>query len=44
MSNIFEVLNLEDKPLHTLFKEIVSGANYTTPSQLINDCWAEYEI
>ncbi len=43
MSKIFEVLNLGDKPLHILFKEIVSGANYTTPSQLINDCWSEYE-
>jgi hypothetical protein len=43
MSKIFEVLKLGDKPLHTLFKEIVSNANYTTPSQLINDCWSEYE-
>jgi hypothetical protein len=43
MSEIFEILKLGDKELHNLFKEIVSKVNYTNPSQLISDCWAEYE-
>ena len=43
MSKIFEILKLSDKELHNLFKEIIIGANYITPSQFISDCWAEYE-
>ncbi len=43
MSEIFEILKLGDKELHNLFKEIVNKATYTSPSQLISDCWAEYE-
>ena len=43
MSEIFEILKLGDKELHNLFKEIINKATYTSPSQLISDCWAEYE-
>ncbi len=43
MSKIFEILKLGDKELHNLFKEIVSKINYISPSQLISDCWTEYE-
>jgi hypothetical protein len=43
MSKIFEILKLGDKELHNLFKEIVKKLNYASPSQLINDCWTEYE-
>ena len=43
MNKIFEILNLTDKQLHNLFKDIVVNVNYTTPSGLISDCWAKYE-
>ena len=43
MSEIFEILKLGDKELHNFFKEIINKATYTSPSQLISDCWTEYE-
>ena len=43
MNKIFEILNLADKQLHNLFKDIIINVNYTTPRGLIGDCWAEYE-
>ncbi len=43
MSKIFEILKLEDKELHNLFKEIICSIKYESPSQLVAKCWAEYE-
>ena len=43
MNKIFEILNLADKQLHNLFKDIIANVTYTTPSGLISNCWAEYE-
>ena len=43
MNKIFEILNLTDKQLHNLFKDIIANVTYTIPSGFIGNCWAEYE-
>lgn len=43
MNEIFDILELSNKDLHNLFKQVVDKTNYTTHSQFICDCWSEYE-
>jgi hypothetical protein len=43
MKEIFNILKLDDRELHLLFKEIVASAIWNKPSEFVSYCWAEYK-
>ena len=43
MNKIFELLKLQDKELHNLFRNIVTDISCKTPHLFIGECWIKYE-